>query len=218
MQDPLPNRWGRPLYTVGTMWAALPHALIMTSSTPTSKSGQRPPAMAIPVRQKPWWRRWLEPIVPVTIIIALLTALVTGGVAVFQSVKGDINTAEARLHEEVRISEARLYKEIQASEGRLHEEIQTSEARLHEEIHASEARLSEEIQASEARQNKRTDEVKEEIKDVRAEIKDLRAEIKDLRTELKQDNAELRAEFKADMSAMDNKLDQVLEVLLTAKS
>ena len=156
--------------------------------------------MAIPVRQKPWWRRWLEPIVPVTIIIALLTALVTSGVAVFQSVKGDINTAEARLHEEVRISEARLYKEIQASEGRLHEEIQ-----------ASEARLSEEIQASEARQNKRTDEVKEEIKD-------LRVEIKDLRTELKQDNAELRAEFKADMSAMDNKLDQVLEVLLADKS
>ena len=141
--------------------------------------------MAIPVRQKPWWRRWLEPIVPVTIIIALLTALVTGGVAVFQSVKGDINTAEARLHEEVRISEARLYKAIQASE---------------------------------ARQNKRTDEVKEEIKDLRAEIKDVRVEIKDLRTELKQDNAELRAEFKADMSAMDNKLDQVLEVLLTAKS
>ena len=34
------------------------------------------------------------------------------------------------------------------------------------------------------------------------------------RSKLKQDNAE----FKADMRAMDNKLDQVLEALLTAKS
>ena len=85
---------------------------------------------------------------------------------------------------------------------------------VNESIEASEVKLLEEIQASKARQNKRIDDVKTEIKDVRAEIKDVRAEIKDVKTELKQDNAEL----KADMRAMDNKLDQVLEALLTSKS
>ena len=66
----------------------------------------------------------------------------------------------------------------------LKEEIRASEARQSEQI----VELKEEIQASEARQNKRID-------------------------ELRQDNAELRAEFKADMRAMDNKLDRVLEAL-----
>ena len=119
--------------------------------------------------------------VVVTIIIALLTALATSGVAVFQSVKGDIRAAETRVSERI--------------------------DRVNERIEASEVKLREEIQDSEARQNKRIDEVKTEIKDVRTEIKDVK-------TELKQDNAE----FKADMRAMDNKLDQVLEALLTARS
>ena len=57
--------------------------------------------MAVPGRRTPWWRRWLEPMVVVTIIIALLTALATSGVAVFQSVKGDIRAAETRVSERV---------------------------------------------------------------------------------------------------------------------
>ena len=112
--------------------------------------------------------------VVVTIIIALLTALATSGVAVFQSVKGDIHAAETRVSERVDRVTARI-------------------DRVNERIEASEVKLREEIQDSEARQNKRIDEVK---------------------TELKQDNAEL----KADIRAMDNKLDQVLEALLTARS
>ena len=59
----------------------------MTSGTPTSKSEQQTTAVAAPVAPKPetpWWRRWMEPILAVTIIAALLTALVTGGAVAFQ--------------------------------------------------------------------------------------------------------------------------------------
>ena len=154
----------------------------MTSSTPTSKPEQQTPAVAAPVEpkpQKPWWRRWVEPILAVTIIAALLTDLVTGGSVAFQSLKGDIHASEAR---------------VSARIDRLVVRIGTVEAGLHEEI-----------QASEARRNQRIDEVK-------AEIKDVRAEIRDVKTELKQDNGER----KADMRAMDNKLDRVLEALPAA--
>ena len=146
----------------------------MTSSTPTSKSEQQTTARALPGGKTPWWRRWLEPILVVTIIAALVTALVTGGSMAFQSLKGDIHASEAR---------------ISARIDRLAVRVRTGETRLHEEI-----------QASEARQNKRIDEVK--------------AEIRDVKTELKQDNAEL----KADVKAMDNKLDRVLEALVAGKS
>ena len=215
-----------PLHCGNHVGKPLSHALTMTSSTPTSKPQQQTPATAAPVEpkpQKPWWRPWLEPILVVTIVIALFTTLVSGGVVMFQSLKGDIVASETRVSERIdrvgaRIDrlavsigtvEASLREEIRASEARqnqqiveLKEEIRASEARqseqiveLKEEIRASEARqseqiveLKEEIQASEARQNKRID-------------------------ELRQDNAELRAEFKADMRAMDNKLDRVLEAL-----
>ena len=155
----------------------------MTSSTPTSKPGQQTPDTAAPVEpkpQKPWWRPWLEPILVVTIIIALFTTLVSGGVVMFQSLKGDIVASETRVSERIDRVAARI--------DRVNEKIETSEGKLREEIQASEARLHEEIRASEDRQNKRID-------------------------ELRQDNAELRAEFKADMKAMDNKLDRVLEAL-----
>ena len=56
--------------------------------------------MAVPVARTPWWRRWLEPIMVVT-IIALFTALVTGEVAVFQSVKDDVRAAETRTSERI---------------------------------------------------------------------------------------------------------------------
>ncbi|MCY4332714.1 MAG: hypothetical protein OXC96_09520 [Cyanobacteria bacterium MAG CAR1_bin_15] len=110
----------------------------MTSASPASNPSNpkdHPPVKAAPsVAATPWtaWRRrWLEPIVVVTIIIAWATTLATGVMAEFRSVKTD---------------------------------IQTSEARLHEEIQTSEIRLREEIQASEARQNKRTDELKTDIR------------------------------------------------------
>ena len=182
----------------------------MTSSTPTSKSEQRTTARALPGGKTPWWRRWLEPILVVTIIAALVTALVTGGSMAFQSLKGDIHASEARISARI----DRLAVRVRTGEASLHEEIQASEASLHEEIQASEARLHEEIQASEARQNKRIDEVKTEIRDVKTEIRDVKTEIRDVKTELKQDNAEL----KADVKAMDNKMDRVLEALVAAKS
>ena len=86
----------------------------------------------------------------VTIIIALFTALVTGEVAVFQSVKDDVRAAETRISERM---------------DRIGESIQASEAKLHGEI-----------QASEARQNKRIDELKADLKQDNVELKaDLKA-------------------------------------------
>ena len=123
----------------------------------------------------------MEPILVVTIIAALVTALVTGGSMAFQSLKGDIHASEAR---------------ISARIDRLAVRVRTSEASLHEEIQASETRLHEEIQASEARQNKRIDEVK--------------AEIRDVKTELKQDNAELKADVKAMDNKLDRVLEALV--------
>lgn len=191
----------------------------MTSGTPTSKSEQQTPAVAAPVGpkpEKPWWRRWMEPILAVTIIAALLTALVTGGVVAFQSLKGDIHASEARVSARidrlaVRIGtvEASLREDIRAVEANLREEVKTVEASLHEDIQAGEARqnqrileLKEDIQASEARQNQRIVELKEDIQASEAR-QNQRID------ELRQDNAEL----KADLRVMDNKLDRVLEAL-----
>ena len=153
----------------------------MTSSTPGSKSEQQTTAGGLPGGKTPWWRRWLEPILVVTIIAALVTALVTGGSMAFQSLKGDIHASEAR---------------ISARIDRLAVRVRTGEASLHEEIQASEARLHEEIQVSEARQNKRIDEVK--------------AEIRDVKTELKEDNAELKADVKAMDNKLDRVLEALV--------
>lgn len=202
----------------------------MTSGTPTSKSEQQTPAVAAPVRpkpEKPWWRRWMEPILAVTIIAALLTALVTGGVVAFQSLKGDIHASEARVSARidrlaVRIGtvEASLHKEIRTVEASLHEEIRTVEASLREDIRAVEANLHEDIQAGEARQNQRIVELKEEIQasearqnqrivELKEEIQASEARQNQRIDELRQDNAEL----KADLGVMDNKLDRVLKAL-----
>ena len=209
----------------------------MTSGTPTSKSEQQTPAVAAPVGpkpEKPWWRRWMEPILAVTIIAALLTALVTGGAVAFQSLKGDIHssevrvsaridrlavrigtvetslreeirTVEASLHEEIRTVETGLREEIRTVEASLHEEIRAVEANLREEIRTVEASLREDIRAGEARQNQRIVELKEEIQASEAR-QNQRID------ELRQDNAEL----KADLKVMDSKLDRVLETLPAA--
>ena len=129
------------------MWAAPVPCLDHDLQPPTSKPGQQTPAKAgsLPGRKMPWWRRWVEPILAVTIIAALLTALVTGGSVTFQSLKGDIHASEAR---------------ISARIDRLAVRIGTVEAILHEEI-----------QAGEARQSQRIDEVKEEVKGVKTELR-----------------------------------------------
>ena len=158
----------------------------MASSTPTSKSEQQLPteqqlpAMAVPVGQPSWWRRWLEPILVVTIIVALFTAVVTGGVAMFQSVKGDLHSVKGDINS--------VKVDIRAVETRVGERID---------------RVSERIEASEARQTKRIDEV-------RAEVKEVRAEVKEVRAELKQDNAEIKADMKAMDNKLDRVLEAVL--------
>ncbi len=141
----------------------------MTSGTPTSKSEQQTPAVAAPVGpqpEKPWWRRWMEPILAVTIIAALLTALVTGGVVAFQSLKGDIHASEARVSARI----DRLAVRIGTVEASLHEEIRTVETSLREDIRAVEANLREEIQAGEARQNQRIDELREDNAELKADL------------------------------------------------
>ena len=74
------------------------------------------------------------------------------------------------------------------------------------EVKASEKRLREEFKSSEARLNKRIDEVKDEVKASEARqakrTDELRADIKEL---------------KADNRALGQKMDQLLEALLTVK-
>ena len=154
----------------------------MTSTTPASSPGPQSPstsARAASGTQKPqpaaapphprtgrWWQRWLEPIVSVTIIISLLAALVTGAVAVFQSVKSDINAAENRVHEEIRSSEARQSKRT----DELKADLKHDNADL-------KAELSSKIDASEARQSKRTDELKADLKQDIADLKDVNSKL-----------------------------------------
>ena len=155
----------------------------MTSSPPiTTSEDQGPPT------RDPWWRQWLEPAVAVAIITALVIALVSVGVAGFQSLKGDMRDMEARLSEEIIAVETRLTQKIEAvkmdaiaTETRLSEDIVATETRLSEDIVATETRLSTAIAASEARQ-------REDLKDFKAEIK-------------------------ADNRALNDKLDRVLESL-----
>ena len=70
----------------------------------------------------PWWRRWLEPVVAVAIVTALVMALVMLGVVGFQPLKGDIAASEARQTEAIVASEVRQredLKELKAdSQGR----------------------------------------------------------------------------------------------------
>jgi len=80
-----------------------------------------------------WRRRWLEPIVVVTIIIALATTLATGVMAEFRSVKTDIQTSEARLREEIQASEARQNKRA--------DELKTDIRAMNERLDAMNERL-----------------------------------------------------------------------------
>ena len=121
----------------------------MASGAPTTQpEGQAPPTLGTPARD-PWWRQWLEPAVAVAIITALVIALISVGVAGFESLKGYIRDTKG-------------------------------------DIRDTETRLSADITASEARQ--------------------------------RQDLKDLRAELKADNRALSDKLDHVLETLLTART
>lgn len=160
----------------------------MTSSPPIAKSEEQgPPA------RSPWWRQWLEPVVAGAIISALVIALVSVGVAGFQSLKGDARDMEARLSEAIIATETRLNEKILATEAVLTEKIEAvkadvvaTETRLNDKITATEARLSEAIAASEARQ--------------------------------RQDLNDFKAEVKADNRALNEKLDRILERLPAPKA
>ena len=155
----------------------------MTSSPPITTSGnQGPPARV------PWWRQWLEPAVAAAIITALVIALVSVGVAGFQSLKGDMRDMEARLSTDIIAVETRLSKAIVATETRLTQKIE--EVKM--DAIATETRLSEALAASEARQQ-------EGLKDFKQDLKDFKAEVR------------------ADNRALNDKLDRVLESLPAAK-
>ena len=59
-------------------------------------------------------------------------------------------------------------------------EMQATRAEFKEEMQAMRAEFKAEIQASEARQNKRTDELKDDMKEMKDDMKDIRADIKSL--------------------------------------
>ena len=133
----------------------------MTSSPPlTTSENQGPPA------RDPWWRQWLEPAVAGTIITALVIALISVGVAGFQSLKGDMRDMEARLSENIIAVETRLTKAIAASEARQRQDLKDFKA-----------------------------ETKENLKDFKVEIKtdlkDFKADLKDFKAEIKADNRAL---------------------------
>ena len=161
----------------------------MVSSAPAGKSEEQPPTIVGAPARAPLWRQWLEPAVAGAVISALVIALVSVGVAGFQSLKGDIRDTETRLTQQIEAvkvnivaTETRLSEGIVATEARLSESIATTDAKFGKTIAATEARLSESIAASEARQ--------------REDLKDL----------------------KADNRALSDKLDRVLESLLAAKT
>ena len=158
----------------------------MTSSPPITTSGnQGPPARA------PWWRQWLEPAVAAAIITALVIALVSIGVAGFQSLKGDMRDLKG----DMRDMEVRLSENIIAVETRLTQKIE--EVRM--DAIATETRLSEALAASEARQQ-------EGLKDFKQDLRDFKQDLKDF-----------KAEVRADNRALNDKLDRVLESLPAAK-
>ena len=189
----------------------------MASSAPMDKSdevpegGQSPEKTGVPAAGDPWWRQWFGPGVAATIISALVIALVTVGVAGFNSLKGDIRD---------------LKLDITASETRVREDMKVSRT----EVKADLASLRTEVK--EGMKDFRT-EVKGDLASLRTEakgdMKDFRTEVKgdlaSLRTEVKGDMKDFRAEVKGDLAdlraynqVLNDKLDRVLEVVLAGKS
>lgn len=83
--------------------------------------------------EEPWWRQWLGPGVAATIISALIIALVTVGVAGFNSLKGDMRDLKSDMRDlksDMRDMGAMLGQQIEmlkldtmASETRLRQDI-----------------------------------------------------------------------------------------------
>ena len=72
--------------------------------------------------EEPWWRQWLGPGVAATIISALIIALVTVGVAGFNSLKSDMRDMGAMLGQQIEM----LKLDTMASETRLRQDIKNS--------------------------------------------------------------------------------------------
>ena len=161
----------------------------MSTSQPESQAQ----TSAAPSVSIPWWRRWSEPVVAVTIIVSLIAALTMAGVTVFQSLNEDINSSEARLLEAVKLAEIR-------QETRLNE-VKTE--------------LKEDI--AELRKGFKED-IVEIRKDFKEDIAGLRKDFKEDIVEIRKDFKEDIAELKVDSRAMNEKLDRVLEALLAAQS
>ena len=189
----------------------------MASSTPVDKSdqmpeeGQSPQKTGVPTAGDPWWRQWFGPGVAATIISALVIALVTVGVAGFNPLKGDIRD---------------LTLDITASETRVREDMKAFRTDVKGDLANLRTEFKDDMKTF------RTD-VKGDLADLRTEFKD---DMKTFRAEVKGDLVGLRAEFKADMNdfrtdvkadladlradnrALNDKLDRVLEVVLTGQS
>ena len=178
----------------------------MASSAPMDKSDempegdQSPEKTGVPAAGDPWWRQWFGPGVAATIISALVIALVTVGVAGFNSLKGDIRD---------------LKLDITASETRVREDMKA----FRTEVKGDMKDFRTEVKGDLA--GLRT-EVKGDMKDFRTEVK---ADLVNLRTEVKGDMKDFRAEVKADLAdlradnrVLNDKLDRVLEVVLAGKS
>ena len=184
----------------------------MASSTPTSGSSVQPS----------WWREWLKPIVVVAVISVLVSGvalLANLGVAALQSLKADIRDGNIRLSEEIRASSAELREEFRASNIEIREEFRVSNDQLREEFRASNAEIREEFRASNAeiREEFRAsnDQLREEF---RASNAELREEFRASEARQEQALKDLSSELKADNQALGERLDRVLEGLLTTKS
>ena len=66
-------------------------------------------------------------------------------------------------------------------------------------------------------QGKRIDELREDMKELRADMKEIRADLKASEARQQQDMKELRAELKADNRVLSEKMDRLIEALLTVK-
>ena len=156
----------------------------------------------------------MEPAVAGAIIAALVIALVSVGVAGFQSLKGDMRDMEARLTQKIEAvrmdaiaTETRLTKAIAASEARQREDLKDFKAETKEDLSDFKAEIKEDLSNFKA-------EAKEDLDNFKAEIK---KDMKDFKVEIKADLNNFKADIKADNRALNDKLDRVLESLPATK-
>ena len=160
----------------------------MVSDTPNSNpEGQDPPTGDPPTSGIPW-QQWLKPIVVVTFLIALLAILISTRSARFQALRSDINS---------------LRRDVVASEARLREDLTTPKTDIKEDV-ADLKTSHEEIKISILN-------IKEGLVALRADNEEFKTSIKEEITDLKASNDV--ADIKGDIRALNDKLDQVLDLL-----